>query len=222
MSKKNISKEKIVQSFLTCAFEKSAGATSLADISEILEIKKASLYNHFESRDDMYDSTLTYCKVEMEDINFLPEKTLETISSGKTTVPALFKRLITRFFNLYENEPLFAMYTFISSEKYFNVQAMETFNKLSEKLSGEIKVILGAFAEIGKITIKSDKDLKDQAALVTALILQQLDSYITNRKETVRQNPDCSAGSLFALPTDDAAVTKAVKMVELLLKPVQA
>ena len=54
------------------------------------------------------------------------------------------------------------------------------------------------------------------------LILQQLDSYITNRKETVRQNPDCSAGSLFALPTDDAAVTKAVKMVELLLKPVQA
>ena len=222
MSKKNISKEKIVQSFLTCAFEKSAGATSLADISEILEIKKASLYNHFESRDDMYDSTLTYCKVEMEDINFLPEKTLETISSGKTTVPALFKRLITRFFNLYENEPLFAMYTFISSEKYFNVQAMETFNKLSEKLSGEIKVILGAFAEIGKITVKSDKDLKDQAALVTALILQQLDSYITNRKETVRQNPDCSAGSLFALPTDDVAVTKAVKMVELLLKPVQA
>lgn len=222
MSKKNISKEKIVQSFLTCAFEKSAGATSLADISEILEIKKASLYNHFESRDDMYESTLTYCKVEMDDINFLPEKTLDTISSGKTTVPALFKRLITRFFNLYENEPLFAMYTFISSEKYFNVRAMETYNKLLEKISSEIKVILSAFAENGKLTIKSEKDIKDEASLVASVILQQMDSYITNRKETVRQNPDCSAGSLFALPTDDAALTKAVKLVETLLKPVVA
>jgi len=222
MSKKNISKERIVQAFLTCAFEKSAGATSLADISENLEIKKASLYNHFESRDVMYDSTLTYCKVEMEDINFLPEKTLETIANGKTTVPALFKRLITRFFNLYENEPLFAMYTFISSEKYFNVQAMNTYGKFYEKLASEIKTILSAFSENGKITVKTEKDIKDMAALVASVILQQLDSYITNRKETVRQNPDCSAGSLFALPTDDAALTKAVKMVELLLKPVVA
>lgn len=222
MSKKNISQEKIVQSFLTCAFEKSAGATSLADIADSLEIKKASLYNHFESRDAMYESTLTYCKVEMEDINFLPEKTLETIPNAKTTVNGLFKRLITRFFNLYENEPLFAMYTFISSEKYFNVRAMETYSKLIDKISSEIKIILTAFSENGKITAKNDKELKDLALLVAAVIIQQLDSYITNRKETVRQNPDCSAGSLFALPTDDAAVTKAVKMVELLLKPVQA
>jgi len=54
MSKKNISQEKIIQAFIASAFEKSAGGTSLADISESLEIKKASLYNHFSSRDEMY------------------------------------------------------------------------------------------------------------------------------------------------------------------------
>ena len=43
MSKKNISQEKIIQAFIASAFEKSAGGTSLADISESLEIKKASL-----------------------------------------------------------------------------------------------------------------------------------------------------------------------------------
>ena len=41
MSKKNISQEKIIQAFLASAFDKSAGATSLADVSEGLEIKKA-------------------------------------------------------------------------------------------------------------------------------------------------------------------------------------
>ena len=47
MGRKNISQEKIIQAFLASAFEKSAGATSLSDIAEYLEIKKASLYNHF-------------------------------------------------------------------------------------------------------------------------------------------------------------------------------
>ena len=40
MSKKNISQEKIIQAFLASAFDKGAGATSLADVSEGLEIKK--------------------------------------------------------------------------------------------------------------------------------------------------------------------------------------
>ena len=44
MSKKNISQEKIIQSFLSSSFNKSAGSTSLADIADDLEIKKASLY----------------------------------------------------------------------------------------------------------------------------------------------------------------------------------
>ena len=59
MSRKNISQEKIIQSFLASAFEKGAGATSLADISDSLEIKKASLYNHFAGRDDIYEETLS-------------------------------------------------------------------------------------------------------------------------------------------------------------------
>ena len=55
MSRKNLSREKIIQAFLTASFEKSAGATSLADVSDALEIKKASLYNHFENKEQMYD-----------------------------------------------------------------------------------------------------------------------------------------------------------------------
>ena len=63
MSKKNISQEKIIQAFIASAFVKSAGGTSLADISESLEIKKASLYNHFSSRDEMYNAAVEFCGV---------------------------------------------------------------------------------------------------------------------------------------------------------------
>ena len=79
MGKKNISQERIIEAFILSAFEKSAGATSLADISDILEIKKASLYNHFESREAMYDATLEHCKKEIGAVSFLPEKTLDSI-----------------------------------------------------------------------------------------------------------------------------------------------
>ena len=66
MSKKNISQEKIIQAFIASAFEKSAGGTSLADISESLEIKKASLYNHFSSRDEMYAAAVDFCGKKLE------------------------------------------------------------------------------------------------------------------------------------------------------------
>ena len=84
MSKKNISQEKIIQAFIGSAFDKSAGATSLADVSEGLEIKKASLYNHFESRDAMYAASIAYSAQEVGAVKFLEEKTLDTIKGGKT------------------------------------------------------------------------------------------------------------------------------------------
>lgn len=61
---------------------------------------------------------------------------------------------------------------------------------------------------------------KSNISLSCSIIVAQLDVYISNRKETVRQNPDCSARSLFALPTDDVAVSKTIKMIEHYLKPI--
>ena len=94
MSKKNISQEKIIQAFLTSAFDKSAGATSLADVADSLEIKKASLYNHFESREAMYDASIAYCEKEIGQVDFLTQKVLDSVKAGKTTIPAAIKNLL--------------------------------------------------------------------------------------------------------------------------------
>lgn len=218
MSRKNISQEKIIQSFLSSAFEKSAGATSLSDIADSLEIKKASLYNHFSSKENMYDSTLELCKKEILSVSFLSDKTLDSIKNGKTSLQTLIKRLITRYFNLFETEPLFQMYVFVRTEQYFNLEALKIIKEENEKISDELRKIFQAFMDIEKIQKCSEKDIKEKASSIASIIIQQRDFYIANRKEIVRQNPESGAGTLFALPTDEIAVNKAIKMVEFALK----
>ncbi len=218
MSKKNISQEKIIQAFIASAFDKSAGATSLADVSEGLEIKKASLYNHFESRDAMYEATMAYCAQEVSSIRFLEEKTLESIKGGKVAPAAVFKKLITRYFELFENEPLFQIYVFVHSEQYFNLEALKIVEGENNQICDSIKDILTAFVAAKKLAKKTEKELKDIAGEIAAVLIQHRDSYIAARKETVRQNPDSKAGGLFALPTDEAALGRTLKLVETMLK----
>lgn len=218
MSKKNISQEKIIQAFIASAFDKSAGATSLADVSEGLEIKKASLYNHFESRDAMYGATMAYCAQEVSSIRFLEEKTLESIKGGKVAPAAVFKKLITRYFELFENEPLFQIYVFVHSEQYFNLEALKIVEGENNQICDSIKDILTAFVAAKKLAKKTEKELKDIAGEIAAVLIQHRDSYIAARKETVRQNPDSKAGGLFALPTDEAALGRTLKLVEVMLK----
>ena len=218
MSKKNISQEKIIQAFMASAFDKSAGASSLADVADILEIKKASLYNHFESRDAMYTATLSYCAKEIEAVGFTQEKTLEGIKGGKTAPSAVFKKLITRYTELFENEPLFQIYVFVHSEQYFNLDAFKIVEGENNRICDAIKDILTAFAAAKKIAKKTDKELNDIAAQLSAIIIQHRDYYIAARKEIVRQNPDSKAGGLFALPTDEAALSRTLKLVDAVLK----
>ena len=215
MSKKNISQEKIIQAFLSSAFDKSAGATSLADVADSLEIKKASLYNHFESRDAMYDASIDYCAEHIGKVEFVTQKVLEAVTAQKITVQAAIKKLISRYFSLFDSEPLFKMYVFVHTEQYFNAKALKIVQNQIEKIAEDIKTIF-----IQAIKDKSEKEIKELALACTSLILAQLDAYIAVRKETIRQNPETGAGSLFELPSDNNIINKAARLVEGLLSVV--
>ena len=212
MSKKNISQEKIIQAFLGSAFDKSAGATSLADVADSLEIKKASLYNHFESREAMYAASLDYCNKEIGNVEFITEKQQESVNSGKATIQAVFKKAVARYFGLFDSEPLFKMYVFVHSEQYFNTNALKIVQNQMGKITEDIKGLLTYFKKNS-----TEKEIKDLAAELSSIILQQLDSYIALRKETVRQNPETGAGSLFELPSDNNVINRTVKLVEAFL-----
>ena len=133
------------------------------------------------------------------------------IASGKSTVQAAIKKLISRYFSLFDSEPLFKMYVFFFFFQYFNAKALKIVQNQIEKIADDIKGLLPADAN------KSEKEIKDLASIISSLIMQQLDAYIALRKETVRQNPETGAGSLFELPSDNNIINKASKLVEGLL-----
>lgn len=203
MAKKRITQENIINAFLFSAFENGAGASSLQDISDILQIKKASLYNHFESKDEMYAVTLDYCRMYLSNVNFIPDELREKPNLFDDSVQSVFKKIIKRFINIYEEEPCFQIYSFIHTEQYFNVSAMEIRKNEIEKIEEGFLFLIKGFVEAGKLKKLTPTELRSTSAMMAAVVLQQMDLYIIQKKETVRQNPESGVGSLFALPTDE-------------------
>lgn len=119
MSEK-ITKESIIKSLLDTAFYKSAGGTSLSDIAESLGIKKASLYNHFESRSDIIEQTTSSCAEYLKSISFIPAE-IENVAK-KYPVETVLKGIVSRYVKMHEKAPLFQIYTFVESQKYFDIK----------------------------------------------------------------------------------------------------
>ena len=265
MAKKRIDRDKIIQAFLTCAFEKSAGAVSLADIASLLGVNKASLYNHFSSRDAICEAAIDFCAEYMSGVRFIPE-------SAASLVPLSFSdalaKIIKQYFRSYEIEPLFQMYAFIHSSKFFSSEAFRAAERETQKIADDTASFIARFAAEGKLPgteskaeqtnpldagsagnanrtgdmrqtdgmqtadAKAEKQtdgatdagsagdaphtlqtapsdaLKKRALFFARELSAELSAYIVEKKETLRQNPESGAGSLFALPADDSALAK--------------
>lgn len=218
MAKKRITQESIINAFLFSAFENSAGASSLQDISDILQIKKASLYNHFKSKDEMYFATIEYCKVYLSNVNFISDEMREKPRLFEESVQSVFRKVLKRFINIYEEEPCFQIYTFIHTEQFFNLHAMEIRKNEIEKIEEGFLFLLKGFIDAEKLPRLTPTELRSTSSMMAAVVVQQLDLYIIQKKETVRQNPESGVGSLFALPTDDATMNSILKLFETYIK----
>ncbi|MFC2477426.1 MAG: TetR/AcrR family transcriptional regulator [Treponema socranskii subsp. buccale] len=257
MAKKRIDRDKILQAFLTCAFEKSAGAVSLADIASLLGVNKASLYNHFSSRDAICEAAIDFCADYMSGVRFIPE-------SADSLAPLSFSdaltKIVKQYFRSYEIEPLFQMYAFIHSSKFFSSEAARAAERETQKIADDTASFIARFAAEGKLpsteskaeqtspldagsagnanrtgdmrqadstpdagsagdapqtlqTAASDA-LKERALFFARELSAELSAYIVEKKETLRQNPESGAGSLFALPSDDSTLAKIIARAE--------
>lgn len=213
MAKKKITPEKIINAFLFCAFDKSAGATSLADIADYLEIKKASLYNHFESKEVMYSATLKFCKDFLTETKFLPDNLLNEKTFQMYSLEEVFSLLIKNYIHIYEIEPLFQIYVFIHTEQFYNKTAAEIVNAERAKIEYSVSQILLAYCNQKKKDL-STTEVDSAVRWYSSAFLSQIDHYIMQKKEIVRQNPECGAGSLFALPTDEEALNNIFALSE--------
>ncbi len=191
-----ITKEKIIRAVLDSAFDKSVGGTSLADISEKLGIKKASLYNHYESRDAMVKDTIAYCGDLLRKTSFIPADM--TATAQKYPAETVLKGIVNRWIKLNEKEPLLQVYVFVESEKYFSNQSAAIVSETRNKLIEQTVSALTALSDAQKIKSLDAASAKGYAVIFASTVRDILDIYLTDKKVQIRSNPETGADTLFA------------------------
>ncbi len=196
-----ITREKIILAFLNSCFEKNAGGTSLSDVAGRLGIKKASLYNHYESRDAMVEDCIKWCGDYIQRTYFIPAE-IDQISR-KYSAESVMKGIVNRWFKMNEKEPLFQIYSFIESEKYISTQAAAVANSNNEKLIDQTKTALMSLSQAGKIVNIEEKEAAYLSKIFVGMLRDSLDNYLVQKKIEIRSNPLSGEGSLFAAATEE-------------------
>lgn len=217
-----LSNDQIIKALLDAAFFRSAGDTSLANVADNLGIKKASLYNHFESKQDMMNKATESCGEYINGINFIPND----VQGVAQRYPAetVLKGLVSRYVKMHEKDPLFQIYTFLESQKFFDSNAARLIEERNRRLVEQTETVLIALFEHNKISIQKFQ-IHGAAVWFCAGMNDLLSSYLLARKEVVKQNPPSGEGELFTLETDEESIERINKFVEefaVLLKHFQA
>ncbi|MGN0729752.1 TetR/AcrR family transcriptional regulator [Treponema sp.] len=210
MSEK-ITRENVIKSLLDTSFYKSAGGTSLSDIADSLGIKKASLYNHFESRSDIIEQTTNSCSEYLKSLSFIPSE-IESVAK-KYPVETVLKGIVSRYVKMHEKPPLFQIYTFIESQKYFDLRAAKIVREQNEKLESQTEIVLETILRLGKIKIAVEQ-IPGIAKWFCSGINDLLNRRLLDRKQAVMQNPKSGEGELFTLQADDRGIEEINGLVE--------
>lgn len=210
MSEK-ISRESIIRSLLNSAFYKSAEGTSLSDIADSLGVKKASLYNHFGSRDDIMAKTVSSCENYLNELSLIPSE-IQSVAQ-KYPVATVFKGIVSRWIKLHEKNPLFQIYTFVESRKYFDQNAAEIVRKQNERLVAQTEIVLESLFSLNKISVKKEK-IHPVAVWFCAGMNDIMSCHLLSRKRLVVENPESGDGELFTLQSDDEKIEKINVLVE--------
>lgn len=208
---KKLSDDDIIRALLNVAFYHSTGQTSLGDISNVLGIKKSSLYNHFENREDLIQKTTESCEEYLVSVNFIPND--YTNVAKKYPVETVFKGIATRFFKMHEKSPFFQIYTFVESQKYFDENAAKIIIEQKEKLVLQTQKMLEALKNQNKIHIEKEKFYSISTWFVSGL-KDLISVQLLKRKKTVLKNPETGDGQLFTLKEDEESIEKINNFVE--------
>lgn len=191
-----ITKEKIILAFLDSCFEKNAGGTSLADVAGKLGIKKASLYNHYSSRDAMIEDCIRWCGEYYKKTYFIPAD-IDAIAQ-KYPAENVLKAIVNRWFRLNEKEPFCQIHSFIESEKYISNSAATVSAETRKKLTAQTVSALKSLVAAGKIPPQNN--VPALAEMMTSMMNSSLEAYLVNRKIQIRSNPETGEDSLFSVP----------------------
>lgn len=202
-SEDKITREKIIHAVLTISFSHSVDGTSLADIAEELGIQKASLYNHYPNRTAIIDATTQWCADFLNTVSFATEQLFPAPATESTE--EVLKNIVYRWFKLNEAEPLFQIYSFLHSEKYYSTAAAQIILDCRRKIINQTAQTLLHLGATGRITPVTPEAAEGDAIWFCATIRDLLDTFLIDKKSKLRASPDTQPDCLFAPPPEDSA-----------------
>lgn len=147
-------RERVIKCASELMSEKGVGAASLSDIAGAAGIRKPSLYNHFESRDELEESVFSYIETLLAKADILPADVVSIVENF--TAAAVLKAVIYRYVKAFIVPPALNAYKIISSEKFFNGRVAEIAKKQHERLLSQVKELVSIMTGAGKLSAADD------------------------------------------------------------------
>jgi AcrR family transcriptional regulator len=180
-------KDRILEAAIDLFSERGFGEVSIREITRAVGIKESSLYNHFESKQQILDEIFDFLKRQFEAMTIPEEAVAEMIAN---LTPEGFMELSVQSFRMYLGNPLFVkIWRILSIERHKNARARELFNThfIDEPMAYQAKVF-EALMEKGLMRSQNPKLL---AREFFSYILYVYFRYIeTDRNVNVTDNPE--------------------------------
>ena len=120
-------KDRILEAAIELFAEKGFSEVSVREITRAVGIKESSMYNHFESKQQILDEIFEFLKRQFDAMTIPEEAAAEMIAN---LTPEGFMDLSIQSFQMYLGNPLFVkIWRILSIERFTNLRARELFNK---------------------------------------------------------------------------------------------
>ncbi len=165
-------KEEIIYATLTLAAEKGLGAVSMQQIANRVGITKASLYNHFSSRDEIIDAMYENLREASKKNTGIGEVDYDKLISGRSLSEVL-KDVIGAYRAMVSDPQMKLFYTVIMSERSINPAAAEIMVRETKTMIAATKVLFYALQAKGVAKFKDP----DAAAFSFAMGVHSILNY---------------------------------------------
>ena len=159
-------KEEILKNVLTLASEKCLRSLSMADIATSSELKKSSLYSHFNSKKDLINELYLYLRKKSSTKTFVD---YSTFVKGKSLREILLTATIS-YDEMNRKSDMITFYKVIISEKALSKEASKVIIKETEKMINASKELFKAIEE-NKVALF---DNLESAAITFALLIHSV------------------------------------------------
>lgn len=176
-------KTEIIYATLELAAEHGLRAVSMQQIADKVGIKKASVYNHFASREEIVEAMYDFLREQSKANTAAVPMSLEDLLKDKT-LKEILMLVVNSYKNMSTSPEMYNFYKIIMSERSMDKTAAEIMVMETEKMIGATTMLFYGLQAKGYIDIKNI----ETAAFSFAMGIHSIIDYECDLAQTGKKN----------------------------------